>query len=79
MARYQKRLDIWSLSPEQRSSLQPGQWVEAGPGGPRGVFCGVKQSGTVVVLWLGNAKHHPKYLDYLRTMLDYANDQPRSA
>lgn len=50
MARFQRTVDIWSLEPEQIARLQPGQWVTAG--GARGVFCGVRDSGTVVVTLL---------------------------
>lgn len=55
MARYTKTVDIWDNNTNVKA-LQPGQWVEAGKGGDRGIFCGVKASGSVVVAWYGNAK-----------------------
>lgn len=69
--RYQKTIDIWSLSKDEISKLQPGQWVEAG--GSRGVFCGVKSSGSIVCMWEGNAKGHPfGYMGYRKALMDYA-------
>lgn len=47
--KFQKTLDIWTLSDEQIAALQPGQWVSAGPlDSDRrnlGTFCGIKPSG----------------------------------
>lgn len=59
MAKYAKTIDLWTLTEEEIAKLQRGQWVCAGPmQSPlhRGIFCGVRNSGTVVVLWMGNAK-----------------------
>lgn len=72
MPRYQRTLDIWSLDAEQVARLQPGQWVTAG--GARGVFCGVRESGTVVVMWQENARSH-NYRIYRKTLMDYGRKQ----
>lgn len=53
--RYTPAVDIWALTPEQRATLQPGQWVTAGPEGPKGRFWGERQVSTVVA-WQGNAR-----------------------
>ena len=49
MARYQKRLDVWALSQEERARLQPGQHITAG--GARGVYLGQTRNGTDVAMW----------------------------
>ena len=73
--RFQPTIDIWSLTDEQRASLQPGQWVMAGPSGPRGRFLG--QGRTTVVGWLDNARGHRSYRAYMRTLRDYARSISR--
>lgn len=70
MSRFQPTIDIWELDDEQRARLQPGQWVTAGPDGPRGRFLG--QGRSTVVGWLGNARGHRSYRDYMRTLRTYA-------
>jgi hypothetical protein len=70
MAKYLKTVDIWTLTEDQIKTLQPGQWVTAG--GSRGVFCGVKPSGSVVVAWKSNMDSHRDPGAYLRALLDYA-------
>ena len=72
MARFQRTIDIWSLEPEQIARLQPGQWVTAG--GSLGVFCGVRESGSVVVMWQGNAQGRD-YRSYRKTLMDYGRKQ----
>lgn len=67
MSRFQPALDIWDLDEDQRSRLQIGQWVTAGPEGPKGRFYG--QGRTTVVAWLGNARRN--YREYMRTIRDY--------
>lgn len=73
--KFQKTIDIWDMhanNPEQIKTLQPGQWVEAG--GAKGRLCGVKESGTIVVAWQGNAKNHGKlgYHEYMRCLMNHA-------
>ena len=68
--KYQPTIDIWCLSDEDVSKLQPGQWVTAG--GAKGVFCGVKPSGSVVCMWQENAKGRDSYASYRRSLMNYA-------
>lgn len=65
---YVKALDIWPLPPKSRAALQVGQWVTAGPDGPKGRYMGQKQGGTDVVAWSGNWRGR----GYLRALRDYA-------
>lgn len=69
--KYTKPMDIWQLSTEQIKALPRGQWVYAGEPDNRGQFMGVKRSGSVVVMWYGNAKGKD-YHAYRRAHLDYA-------
>lgn len=74
MAKFQPIVDIWALDDDARSKLQRGQWVTAGTCGDpnaRGVFCGVRESGAVVVMWQGNAKGRKSYTDYRKSLMDY--------
>ncbi|WNL50831.1 hypothetical protein RPALISO_244 [Ruegeria phage RpAliso] len=74
MARFQPRLNIWKLSPEQRAALQPGQHITAGegPDAPRGVYLG-QRAGSDVAAWEGNAARHAKgRAAYIATLRDYA-------
>lgn len=70
--KYSKPLDIWALNDEARAALQPGQWVYAGVEVDKGVWLGVKASGTQVVAWYRNAKGHKSYRAYIRSLRDYA-------
>lgn len=67
MGRYQPTVDIWALDDSARASLQIGQWVTAGPDGPRGRFYG--QGRSTVVAWVGNARG--RYRSYMATIRDY--------
>lgn len=64
MARFEKTVDIWNLSPEALAQLQPGQWVQAGPHGVRGRFMG--QGASTVVAWVGRIPRGKRYFPYLR-------------
>jgi hypothetical protein len=65
-ARYLPALDVWSLDPAARAALQPGQWVTAGPGGPKGRYLGQRPGGSDVVAWSDNARGRPGYGASLR-------------
>ena len=65
-------LDIWPLPPRARAALQPGQWVKAGPDGPRGRYLGQRPGGSDVVAWVGNMKGRPGYLQALRAYAAHA-------
>jgi hypothetical protein len=78
--KYQKAVNIWSLTPEQRKALKVGQWVVAGDA--RGQYMGQKNSssktnlGIDVVVW-----HHQGMTGYISkrsALRDYAMGQ-RSA
>ena len=74
MARFTTTIDIWALTPEERSRLQPGQWVRAGDtqDASRGRFWGERKASTVVA-WCGNAKG--RGWDYHRALRAYATAQ----
>lgn len=69
---YQKAFDIWAMPTPFYKHIQRGQWVYAGSTDNKGVFIGVKPSGTVVVAWYGNAKRQPNFRDYIATLTNYA-------
>lgn len=64
VARFTKTVDIWSLSPEAIATLQPGQWVKAGPAGTKGRFMG--QGASTVVAWADRIPRGKRYFEYLR-------------
>lgn len=67
MARFLPVVDIWALDPVARGALQPGQWVTAGPDGPKGRFLGqTRNAGSEVVAWSDNARGRPGYVASLR-------------
>lgn len=70
MAKFQPTLDIWTLDDTQRAALAIGQWVIAGPDGPKGRFLG--QGRSTVVAWQGNAKSSKDYRGYQRSLRQYA-------
>jgi hypothetical protein len=70
MARYTKTVDIWTLDEDQRRRLPIGQWVTAGPDGPKGRWMG-QGRGSSVVAWLGNSQKG-RWLQYMRTLRQYA-------
>jgi hypothetical protein len=50
---FKPTIDVWALSQVERAAIQPGQWVKAGPNGPRGQYLGQRKSGSDVVAWQG--------------------------
>lgn len=71
---YTETVNIWALSEAQVKKLQPGQWVSAGAktNDNKGIFCGVKKSGTVVVAWEHNARNSGDFQDYVQTLMNFA-------
>lgn len=69
---YQHSFDIWSIPVALLKHAQPGQHVYAGTRDNKGIFLGVKKSGTVVVAWQGNARNHGNRADYLQALRNYA-------
>jgi hypothetical protein len=77
MAKYQKSVDIWTLTKEEKKALQAGQWVTAGKSGmdcAKGIWCGVGKSGNDVALWLGNLSSlkGQARVDRIKFMMQYA-------
>lgn len=70
MARFQPRVDVYNLTPQQRAALQPGQHITAGPDNP-GVYLGQTRHGSDVAMWEGNAKGRNRR-DYMATLRAYA-------
>ncbi|AMO44063.1 hypothetical protein DSS3P8_005 [Roseobacter phage DSS3P8] len=71
MAQYQARVDVHTLTPEQRAALQPGQHITAS--GAPGRWAGQTRHGTDVAAWAGNATRHPLgRAGYFRAMREYA-------
>jgi hypothetical protein len=70
--KYQKAINIWAISDSEIKKLQGGQWIYGGDLKNKGVFLGVKKSGTVVVAWLGNAKFQDSYRGYIKALSNYA-------
>jgi len=67
--KYTKTVNIWNTNP---ATLQVGQWVTAGTDPTsKGIYLGVKPSGSVVVAWYHNAKSN-QYKSYIRTLRNYA-------
>lgn len=67
--KYTKTVNIWDTPP---TKLQIGQWVTAGTDpDSKGIYLGVKPSGSVVVAWYHNAKRN-QYKSYIRTLRNYA-------
>lgn len=75
MARYQKVVDVWDPAVKLQS-LQVGQWVEAGKGGDRGMWCGQRFAGkgSAVVMWLGNANNRPDRKAYKQILLQHGRE-----
>jgi len=69
MARFKPIVDIWTLSDQERATLQPGQWVFAGDRNNVGRFYG--QGRSTVVAWRGNWKG--RFRHYNRALSDYGS------
>lgn len=73
--KFTSSFDIWAVPADLLKHAQPGQWVYAGDHSNKGRFLGVKQSGIIVVAWLGNIRNqgdHAKRLEYVKTLRTYA-------
>lgn len=71
---YRPALDIWPLPERARAALHPGQWVTAGPGGPRGRYLG-QRNGCDVVAWADNSRGRGP--SYIRALRAYALGTPK--
>lgn len=65
-SRFRPAVDVWALDPAGRAALHPGQWVTAGPDGPKGRYLGQTRGGSDVVAWSDNARGRPGYGAALR-------------
>lgn len=63
MAIFVKTVDIWALTDEQISALQPGQYVRAGKDGPVGRFFG--KGASTVVAWAARIPAGSRRKEYL--------------
>ena len=72
--RYQPSFNIWDIPTPLYKHLQVGQWIYAGDRDNKGIFLGVKPSGTIVCAWHKNAQAHGKgqFNKYIKTLRTYA-------
>jgi len=69
--KYQNAFNIWEVPSVLLVHVQPGQHVYAGDKATKGVFLGVKKSGSIVVAWHDNAIRHD-YKEYIKSLRYYA-------
>jgi hypothetical protein len=69
--KYVSAIDIWSTATKDIAKLQPGQWVYTSNREDKGIFLGVKPSGSIVVAWYNNAKRN-NFWKYVKTLRAYA-------
>jgi hypothetical protein len=72
---YQKAIDIWTISDTEIKKLQAGQWVYGSDIKNKGMYLGMKKSGTIVVAWLGNASKQNNYRGYIKALSNYARGE----
>jgi hypothetical protein len=70
--KYQPAFNVWAMPDAFYKHIQPGQWVYAGDKTNKGIFLGVRKSGTVVVAWYGNAKNQKSFREYIKTLHNFA-------
>jgi hypothetical protein len=74
--KYTKTQNIHAMTSKQIASLPIGQWVcttsDTTDKTSKGIFLGVKPSGTVVVAWYMNAKGQKSFRQYVQTLRNYA-------
>jgi hypothetical protein len=73
--KYQKACNIWKMSDNAIKALQAGQWVYGDDIKNKGMYLGIKPSGTVVVAWLGNASKQANYKGYIKALSNYAKSR----
>lgn len=69
MARFQKAIEMWPLTPAERAALQPGQHITAG--GAPGRWCGQTARGIDVAAWRGGTQRG--MIKKMRALIEYAN------
>jgi len=70
--KYQAAFNVWDMPAAFYKHIQIGQWVYAGDKQNKGIFLGIKESGSVVVAWYGNAKSKSSYREYIKALREYA-------
>jgi hypothetical protein len=73
--KYQTAFNVWDMPAAFYKHIQVGQWVYAGDKSNKGIFLGIKKSGSVVVAWYGNAKNRSNYREYLKALHTYAKGE----
>jgi hypothetical protein len=73
LMKYQPAFNVWAMPDAFYKHIQTGQWVYAGSKDNKGIFLGVRKSGTVVVAWYHNAKSHKSFREYVKTLHHYAS------
>ena len=73
--KYQTAFNVWDMPAAFYKHIQVGQWVYAGDKNNKGIFLGIKKSGSVVVAWYGNAKNRSNYREYLKALHTYAKGE----
>ena len=72
MSRFLPAMNIWEMSSDDIATLQPGQWVYAGIKEDKGIYLGMKESGSIVVAWYLNAIGRASFKAYVRALRNYA-------
>ena len=72
MSKYVPSLNIWNMTESAIAALPIGQWVYAGKPEDKGIFLGVKPSGSVVVAWYQNAISRASFRAYVNVLRKYA-------
>ncbi len=72
--KYSTAINIWNVKQNDLSKLQVGQWVYAGDKTDKGIFLGVKPSGSVVCAWYRNAQNSGDFKNYVKTLRTYAKN-----
>ena len=70
--RYLKSFDIWATSEDVLKTIQVGQHVYAGDVRQKGIYCGIKKSGVIVVAWHNNVQKWNDKRGYIKTLVNYA-------
>jgi len=70
MAKFQKTVEVWPLSQQERAKLQAGQHITAG--GAKGRWCGQTARGIDVAAWRGNGSKG--MLKKMRALIEYAQN-----
>jgi hypothetical protein len=64
--------NIWEVPVALLAKAQAGQWVYAGDKTCKGVFLGVKPSGSIVVAWYSISKNQKNFRDHIKNLRAYA-------